>query len=128
AGLAHLVELEVLTTAPGLPHRVPIRCHVGTAEVRGVLSVLDGEVCEPGSHTVVRLLLDEPVCCGHGDRYLLRLLNPVRTVGGGTVLQISEAPGRYRRSRVAEEVRGIIAAGSDPTARVFDVASRAAVR
>ncbi|MCC6781988.1 MAG: selenocysteine-specific translation elongation factor [Planctomycetes bacterium] len=119
------VELDVLRTARPLAHREPIRFHVGTAELLGVLSVLEGERIEPGSRAVARVLLDEPVACAPGDRFLLRAQNPPRTVGGGLVLQVSEAHGRYRRQRVAEQVRALVDAGSNPAQRVFEVVRHA---
>jgi selenocysteine-specific elongation factor len=66
---------------------------------------------------VARLELDDPVCCAHGDRFLLRLQNPTVTVGGGKVLRV-QSSGRYRRRDLGQELTGILAAGDRPEARV----------
>ncbi len=113
-------ELRLLDTAQPLVHRTPIRFHVGTAERRGIVLALDSERIEPGATRPVRILLDEPVSCATGDRFLLRLQNPPRTIGGGDVLQIGDAPRHYRRSRVAERVQALVAAGTDPAARALE--------
>ncbi len=113
------VELEVLSTSPRLDHRTEVRFHVGTAEALGVISLLEHETLSPGSTTVARLLLQEAVACAHGDRFLLRTMNPPRTVGGGTVLQVGEGR-RYRRRRLAEQVRALVEAGNDPVRRAVE--------
>lgn len=119
------VELDVLARTHGITHRDPIRFHVGTAEVLGVISVLEGERLAPGARSVARVLLDEPVVAAPGDRFLLRAMNPPRTIGGGVVLQIVEGHGRYRRQRVAEQVRALVEAGSNPLQRVFEIVRHA---
>ncbi|MBI5853411.1 MAG: selenocysteine-specific translation elongation factor [Planctomycetes bacterium] len=119
------VELDVLQRTHGIAHRDPIRFHVGTAEVLGVISVLEGERLAAGARSVARVLLDEPVVAAPGDRFLLRAMNPPRTIGGGVVLQIVEGHGRYRRQRVAEQVRALVEAGSNPLQRVFEIVRHA---
>jgi selenocysteine-specific elongation factor len=114
------LDLRVLPRGTALRHRAGIRFHTGTSEVRGVLCLLEGDAVEPGTTVVARVLLDEPVCCAFGDAFLLRRLNPARTVGGGTVLRLSEAPRRYRRAGLAEQVRALVDAGADPAARVLE--------
>jgi selenocysteine-specific elongation factor len=118
------VELEVLSTSPRLDHRTEVRFHVGTAEALGVISLLEHETLGPGSVTVARLLLQEAVACAHGDRFLLRTMNPPRTVGGGTILQVSEGR-RYRRRRLAEQVRALVEAGNDPVRRAVEAVRQA---
>ena len=119
------VDLSVLAKARAIRHRDPIRFHTGTAELRGVLSVLEGDVMEPGRSGVARVLLDEEVYCAPGDRFLLRAMNPPRTIGGGRVLQVVSEGGRYRRQRIAEQVRSLIEAGTDPAQRAFEIVRHA---
>ena len=68
---------------------------------------------------MARVVLDQEVCCAFGDRYLLRLQNPVVTVGGGRVLRLTKIPRRYRRRALGEELSELQAAGSRPEARVL---------
>ena len=113
------VDIDLVTTprAPRLAHREPIRFHTGTVEVRGQLLLLDRDDVGPGTTLVARCELDEPLCCAHGDRFLLRLQNPSMTVGGGKVLRLSSS-GRYRRKDLGRELVGIREAGDRPEARL----------
>jgi selenocysteine-specific elongation factor len=112
------VELALTPRSPKLEHRVPIRFHTGTVEVLGQLLLLDRDRAAAGDQFVARLELDEPVACYAGDRFLLRLQNPVVTVGGGRILRLEES-GRYRRKDLGSELQGIVDAGDQPEARVL---------
>jgi selenocysteine-specific elongation factor len=112
------VELQLTKRSPTLGHRAPVRCHTGTIEARGQLLLLDREQAGPGDALVARLELDEPICCAHNDRFLLRLQNPALTVGGGRVLRIASS-GRYRRKDLGQELAGLLAAGERPEARIL---------
>jgi selenocysteine-specific elongation factor len=88
-----------LTALPGLDRaigdRIPIRLHTGTADAPGELVLLDAEELQPGGTGLVQLRLSEPVVCAPGDRFVLRLLSPVVTLGGGVILEES----RHRLKR-----------------------------
>ncbi len=139
------VELRLLPhVSQSLCHRSEVRFHTGTSEVRGHLLLLDrdevtaaelelarlaaaGDSVDQDSPAgaaapdavLARVLLHESVCCAHGDRFLLRLVNPVVTVGGGRVLRVGTAPRRYRRQELGEELTGLLEAGSRPETRVL---------
>lgn len=119
------INLRLLPRVSELRHRAPIRFHTGTAEELGILLLLEGDRVVGGDEIVGRLILEHPICSAHGDPFLLRLLNPVRTVGGGTILRLGEAPHKYRRSTIAEEVRSLVQAGSDPSARIVELVKQA---
>jgi selenocysteine-specific elongation factor len=112
------IEVEIIGRAAPLRHRAGIRFHTGTVEVRGELLLLDREVLLAGERASVRVELDEPVACAAGDRCLVRLQNPAVTVGGGRVLRLGQAQGRYRRKALGEELQGLLAAGDLPEARI----------
>lgn len=111
------VDLTLTPRSPKLAHRVPIRFHTGTVEVRGQLLLLDRNEANPNDTFVARLELDESVACHPTDRFLLRLQNPAVTVGGGRILRLEES-GRYRRKDLGAELQGIVDAGDKPEARV----------
>ena len=112
------VELALTPRAPRMEHRVPIRFHTGTVEVLGQLLLLDRDDVKSEDQFVARLELDESVACHPGDRFLLRLQNPVVTVGGGRILRLEES-GRYRRKDLGSELQGIVDAGDRPEARLL---------
>ena len=111
------VDLTLTPRSPKLTHRVPIRFHTGTVEVRGQLLLLDRDEAVAEQQFVARLELDERVACHPTDRFLLRLQNPAVTVGGGRVLRLEDS-GRYRRKALGAELQGIVDAGDKPEARV----------
>lgn len=111
------VDLTLTPRSPKLNHRVPIRFHTGTVEVRGQLLLLDRDVAVSSEAFVARLELDESVACHPTDRFLLRLQNPAITIGGGRILRLEES-GRYRRKDLGAELQGIVDAGDKPDARV----------
>ena len=94
------VELALTLRSPRLEHRVPIRFHTGTVEVLGQLLLLDRDDAKFGDEFVARLELDEPVACHPGDRFLLRLQNPVVTVGGGRILRAQRVDAQRRLPNV----------------------------
>ena len=88
-----------LTALPTLDRtitdRMPIRLHTGTADPPGELVLLDQEQLEPGETGLVQLRLEHPVVAAPGDRFVLRLLTPAITLGGGVLIEES----RYRLKR-----------------------------
>ncbi|MGQ9499564.1 MAG: selenocysteine-specific translation elongation factor [Dissulfurimicrobium sp.] len=96
---SYLLDLKFLyLSSAGRPlkHRSPIRFHVGTAEVIGRVLMQDDEI-EPGRETFIQVKLDKPVAVLPGDRYIIRSYSPIRTIGGGIVL--NPVPRRRKRSR-----------------------------
>jgi selenocysteine-specific elongation factor len=87
-----------------IKNRVRVRFHTGTSEILGVLVFFDTEEIAPGTRTVAQIRLDEPVALVRGDRYVLRSYSPIRTIGGGTV--INPIPVKHKRFR-PEVVAGL---------------------
>ena len=78
-------------------NRTRVRFHTGSSEVLGVLVLLDREEIEPGQTAPAQLRLDTPVALVKDDRYVLRSYSPVRTIGGGQVL--NPIPPKHKRHR-----------------------------
>ena len=70
----------------GVPHRLPVKMLVGTAEEEGRLLLLEGDEVRPGEEAYAQVRLDAPVVAAPGDRFILRIPSPSATVGGGVVL------------------------------------------
>ncbi len=66
--------------------RTRIRFHSGTSEILGYLILLDRDELLPGDEAPVQFRLESPVCCIKDDRYVIRSYSPIRTIGGGAVL------------------------------------------
>jgi selenocysteine-specific elongation factor len=81
-----------------LEHRTPVRIHVGTSEILGRVRILDKESLLPGEEGLVQLELEEPVVACAGDRFLVRQVSPMVTLGGGVLFGAA----RTHRKRLKE--------------------------
>lgn len=78
-----------------IKNRTRIRFHTGTSEVLGNLILLDSEELSPGSTTAAQLRLDAPVAVVKDDRFVIRSYSPIRTIGGGSLL--NPIPQKHKR-------------------------------
>ena len=91
------LELFYLSSAERpVKHRTPVRFHVGTSEIIGRILMRKDEI-PPGSRAYVQIKLEEPVAVLPGDRYVIRSYSPIRTIGGGRIL--NPLPRKRKRSR-----------------------------
>lgn len=68
--------------------RMPIKCHIGTAEVMGRIVFFDRNSIETENDEVLcQLRLDEEIVTKRGDRFILRRPTPKETIGGGWVIE-----------------------------------------
>ena len=105
--------------AAPLKDRLPVRLHLGTAEVPGRLCCGPTPI-EPGAAQFAELRLDRPVVAAWGQRFILRRLSPPQTIAGGTILDPLVAP-RERRASVAERAARLELA---PELRLLDFFAR----
>lgn len=88
--------LKLLDETPkALKNRARVRVHLGTAEILGRVQIIGVEELEPGKQSYVQFRAEEPFACARGDRFVVRSYSPMRTIGGGVVLDA--APGRHKR-------------------------------
>ena len=84
----YLCKLKMLDSAQNpLKNGMQIKFHTGTSEITGVLFTMEGNVVSAGQEAVVQIKLNEPVVAAPNDRFIVRTLSPVRTVGGGIILE-----------------------------------------
>lgn len=90
------VFLDLLPSAPRkLKNRAKARFHAGTSEIISTVVLLDRDELEPGENCFAQIRLDEPTAVLRKDRYVLRSYSPVRTIGGGEIL--NALPGKKKR-------------------------------
>ena len=90
-------SITLLPSARRLKNRARVHWHQGTAESVAEIIFLDGAAERSGGETaLVQLKLDMPVVVLPGDRFILRQLSPVVTIGGGRILDTR--PARHRRN------------------------------
>lgn len=67
--------------------RMPIKLHLGTAEVMGRIVFFDrNELKEESGEILCQLRLDDEILTKRGDRFIIRRPSPQETIGGGWVI------------------------------------------
>jgi selenocysteine-specific elongation factor len=99
-------QIELLADAPELRSRMRLRVHLGTAEVLAAAALIDRGALEPGEAAAVQLFLAEPAVATWNQPLVLRSESPVRTIGGGRILE----PNAVRLRRPNELTLAMLAA------------------
>ncbi len=119
------VRLHLLADAPApLENRSPVRFHQGSSEIVGRAALLEGESLEPGQTCLVQLRLQRPTVCCAGDHFIIRRYSPMRTIGGGVILD--SMPAKHTRKELKKALPALRAlarrtesAGSEPPDKAF---------
>jgi selenocysteine-specific elongation factor len=82
-----------------LKHRARVRFHIGTNLTIASPFLLDHEELPPGQGGYVQFRLDRPVVALPQDRYVIRDVSAVQTLGGGVVLDLF--PLKHKRNNPA---------------------------
>ena len=90
-----------------------VHLHHGTADAMARVAVLDAVRIEPGATQLVSLTLDRPFAACRGDRFVVRDASAQRTLGGGTVLDVTPLGSAARRGRRAPARLQLLAALRD---------------
>ena len=98
-----------------IKHRLPVRLHIGTAEVMATVSVLDFDQVDPGKWAIAQLFPDEPVTAVWGQPFVVRDSSAEHTLGGGQVLQPNAVKLRRRHLESLERLERLWS--DDPAVR-----------
>ena len=79
---------QLLPGAKPLKDRAPLHFHAGTAQTTAKVRFFDLASMEPGASGVVRLQLRDAMLLLPGDRFIVRMISPVVTIGGGQIIDI----------------------------------------
>ena len=90
-----------------------IRFHTGTSEIVGKIYLMKGGSLTAGRGELVQVRLSEPVVAGPGDPFILRSMSPVRTIGGGHVIERISRKLKRTMEDVYEDLRERAAAVLD---------------
>jgi len=82
-----------------------LKLHTGTSELLAAAYPLEGTTIEPGRDALVQFRLESPLTAGPGDRFIIRSLTPVRTIGGGILIDTLAQRVRRNRPPGPEELR-----------------------
>ncbi len=79
-------EIKLLKTAQPIKNRSSVHLHAGTSETTARVILHKLERLMPGDSAFAQLRLKHPIIAMAGDRFIIRRLSPVDTIGGGIVL------------------------------------------
>ena len=92
-------HITLLPSAKALKSRARVHFHIGAAErIAEVILLGQPPAIQPGESRFAQLRLDTPVLALPRDRFILRRLSPVTTIGGGIVLDAK--PARHKRDEI----------------------------
>ena len=98
------VRLRCSPARKPIKHRASIRMHIGTAEVMGIISLLESDSVQPGEWGLAQVFLDEPAVAVWGQPFVVRDASATWTLGGGQVLQPAAKKVRRRHLEVQERI------------------------
>jgi selenocysteine-specific elongation factor len=84
---------------------VSLKLHSGTSETLARLTPIDPLRIAPGSTGFCRIRLAHPIVLSAGDGFILRKLSPSSTIGGGTVLSVSDIVEKKSSPHLIERIR-----------------------
>jgi len=98
------ILLHLLPSASrNLKNRAKVRFHTGTSEIISTVILLDRDELERGQTCFAQIRLDEPTTVLRNDRYVLRSYSPVRTIGGGEILNaLPKKKKRFSKTTLSE--------------------------
>ncbi|MCF8074966.1 MAG: selenocysteine-specific translation elongation factor [Desulfotignum sp.] len=99
--------------------RTRVRFHSGTSEILGYMVLLDRDELLPGEDALVQFRLESPVCCIKDDRYVIRSYSPVKTIGGGVILNPVARKYRHMDTTVIQGLTGLAADDPEQTILFF---------
>nr|WP_319491858.1 selenocysteine-specific translation elongation factor [uncultured Desulfobacter sp.] len=99
--------------------RTRVRFHSGTSEILGYMVLLDRESLLPGDTAPVQFRLESPVCCIKDDRYVVRSYSPVRTIGGGAILNPASQKYKAKEAAIIEGLHDLAEQDDDEKTIAF---------
>jgi len=114
---AHFLYLKS-NTKPA-KNRTRIRFHSGTSEILGYLILLDRKELLPGDEACVQFRLESPVCCIKDDRYVIRSYSPVKTIGGGDILNPASQKHKLFDKTVIQGLENLLLGDNEQTILFF---------
>jgi len=114
---AHFYYLKS-NTKPAKP-RTRIRFHSGTSEILGYMILLDRKELTPGDDAPVQFRLESPVCCIKDDRYVIRSYSPVKTIGGGAILNPASQKHKLFDENIIQGLEKLLDNDNEQTIKLF---------
>jgi len=102
----YLCKLQVLSHVKSpLKNGARIKFHTGTSEVVATVYLLEANSAAAGSESLIQVGLNEPLIAAPRDRFILRGLSPVQTIGGGMIVEAIPKKLKRNDQRLLQDVR-----------------------
>ena len=103
-----LCNLRILPDVKSpLKNGVNMKFHTGTSEVVATIFLLEGDSIAAGQESLVQVRLNRPqqIVAAPRDRFILRSLSPVQTIGGGMIIEALEKKLKRNDERVLQDAQ-----------------------
>ena len=102
-----------------LRHWQRVHACTGTSEVLARVSLLTAKQINPGEKVPAQLVLEEPIVCTYGQRFIIRFYSPLITIGGGEIIfPYSYKPrGASARAKILGRIENLINTKNNPEKR-----------
>ena len=107
-----VARLELLPASPRVKSGDRLSFHHFASEATAAVRVLDGTEIASGGSARVELRFARPVPAAPGDRFVIRRLSPVTTIGGGVVLDPRPSAFRTREEEARRRTLDRLETGS----------------
>jgi len=102
----YLCKLRVLPHIKSpLKNGTKIKFHTGTSEIVATVYLLEESRATAGSDCLVQIILNEPVVAAPRDRFILRTLSPVQTIGGGMIIEALSKKLKRKHPQTLQDVK-----------------------
>jgi len=101
-----LCNLRILPDVKSpLKNGANVKFHTGTSDVVATVFLLQGSSITAGQESLVQVRLNRPqrIVAAPRDRFILRNLSPVQTIGGGTIIEALEKKLKRNDERVLQD-------------------------
>ena len=88
-----------------LKNRTRVRFYTGVSKTNALIVFLDREVMHPGETAFMQFRLSDKLAPLPFERFIIRTLSPVTTIGGGTILEIESLKYRKRDEEKIQHLR-----------------------
>ena len=104
----YLCKLKILPDVKSpLKNGVNVKFHTGTSEIVATIFLLEGNSVAAGGESLVQVRLNRPerIVAAPCDRFILRSLSPVQTIGGGMIIEALTKKLKRQDEKVLQDVR-----------------------
>ena len=104
----YLCKLRILPDVKSpLKNGANVKFHTGTSEIVATIFLLEGNSVAAGQESLVQIRLNRPqqIVAAPRDRFILRSLSPIQTIGGGMIVEALAKKLKRQDEKVLQDVQ-----------------------